>query len=265
MRSTIVRDTKLGARLFALDSPRVYYLVIPKCGCTFVKNVLWFIANSKFYHSPRRIHDADDLFLRASDVERDLTNVFRAPTAFTVLRNPVDRLLSLYFDKVAGAGRKEYVPLYDVLVRQRSLIPNPCTIRDHRYNLECMTEWIAENLQTGVDLRPEAHWTPQSYRSNIMREFDLGVLTVDDLTAGLELIFSRYVPNIRDVLAGAEMNRSDRDFRKGDIMTDALRRKVNSIYTVDRAMYRSAKAHWKNLYGSFGESYALPRFSDLGV
>lgn len=256
-------NPKLGMRLFAVASPRIYYLVIPKCGCTFVKNVLWFIANGEFHHSPMRIHDNDSFFLRAPEVEPDLTNVYRAPGAFTVLRNPLDRLLSLYFDKVIGKGRTDYVPLYDVLVQRRSLIPEPDSLRDHQYNLQCMAEWIAENLESGVDLHPESHWTPQSYRANVMAEFDLAILTVDDLNAGLELIFSKHFPNIRDVLSGAEMNRSARDFRRGEVVTDSVRRIVNSVYSRDRVMYKSARAHWRRLLGAVDSSDALPRFSDL--
>lgn len=260
-----MRSAKLGKRLFAIESPRIYYLVIPKCGCTFVKNVLWFVANGEFYHSPMRIHDADDLFLRAPDVETDLDKVYRAPGAFTVLRNPIDRFLSLYFDKVIGNGRRDYVPLYDVLVKRRSLIPDPSSLRDHQYNLECMAEWILENLQTEVDLRPESHWTPQSYRANIMTEFDLGVVTVDDLTSGLELLFSGSIPSIRDVLDDAEMNKSSRCFRKGEIVTDAIRRIVNSAYSRDRALYRAARIQWRERRGSVDARHPLPRFSELVI
>jgi hypothetical protein len=263
MLSRSIRNPKLARRLFAVESPRVFYLVIPKCGCTFVKNVLWFVANGEFYHTPLRIHDVDDLFLRAPDVEPDLANVYGAPGAFTVLRSPVDRFLSLYFDKVIGDGRREYVPLYDVLVRKRSLIPDPSTLRDHQYNLECMAEWVAENLHTGVDLRPESHWTPQSYRANIMEEFDLAVLTVDHLTAGLELILSECIPNTREVLFNTEMNRSARDFRKGEVVNESIRRLVNAAYSKDRAMYRSAKVLWKERGGLAHVGYSLPRFSDL--
>lgn len=256
---------RLGRRLFAVDSPRVYYLVIPKCGCTFVKNVLWFLANGQYYHSPLRIHDADGSFLRASDIEPDLQSIRHATSAFTVLRNPVDRFLSLYFDKVVGEGRREYVPLYDTLVQKRSLLAAPSSVRDHQYNLECMAEWISENLRTEVDLKPESHWTPQSYRANIMREFDLTIFTVDELSSGLENILSRHVPNIREILGRAEMNRSSRVFPRREILTESLRRRINSIYSSDRAMYKSAKARWDEFCRSKGDVDHMPKFSGLSI
>lgn len=254
---------KLAHRLFSVASPRIYYLVIPKCGCTFVKNVLWNISKGEFHANQMRIHDSDMVFLRAPDVEADVGKIRHEEAAFAVVRNPIDRFLSLYFDKIIGNGRREYVPLYKTLVEKHRLVEVPVTGRDNLYNLEVLANWLAENLRGGTDLHPEAHWTPQSYRFNILQQFDLKILTVDTLTLGLNLLLSPLVPDVDQILSKAEMNRSARLLRKRDYMTVDLRRKVNSVYSRDRAFYLKAKAYWDSMLVSEPENFEVPRYTSF--
>ena len=256
---------KLSKRLFAVDNPRIYYLVIPKCGCTYVKNVLWRISRDQFFPNQRRIHDVDALFLRAPDVESDPDRIRSASHAFTVVRNPIDRFLSLYFDKIVGAGRENYVPLYKTLTERRGLIGDPVSLQDHQFNLECLADWIGENLSSMVDLAPEAHWTPQSYRANIMSSFNLCILDIDFLQIGLELMLSPMVRGVHEILAAADQNQSERTEAKGRILTVGIRRKVNAIYSVDRRIHRLAKSRWEQILGQQGNDVSLPRFLELGV
>src|SRR5690554_6581898 len=94
----------------------IQYLVIPKCGCTYIKNFLWKIDFQSDYADPTRVHDEDRVFARASDNSYTAKTIRENPYSFTVLRNLVDRFLSLYFDKVIGEGYRRFVPLKKVLV-----------------------------------------------------------------------------------------------------------------------------------------------------
>lgn len=262
MKSNNTKWDKYSRRLIALDRPRILYLVIPKCGCTFVKNVLWFVENGQFHPIPARIHDDDNLFRRASDLEMDHCKIGDEPLAFTVLRNPVDRFMSLYFDKVIGSGRKKYVPLAKTLSEKRGLVLEPATLNDHRYNLDILIDWLEANLASEVDLPKEAHWTPQSYRKEIMRVFDLKVLTVDNLSPQLNLLLSPEIFDIQSVVAAAETNASVKPVSKSTILTPEIRRKINGVYAEDRRLYRKAKAIWET-EGVLTGDIPIPRFSNL--
>lgn len=261
--SSYLKQRKLADRLFAVQDPRIAYLVIPKCGCTFVKNVLWMIINGKPHDVPQRVHDSDSSFLRASSVFEDFGNISSEPLAFSVLRNPVDRFLSLYFDKIIGEGREKFVPLADFLIKSRGLIGDPLTIFDHRHNLHVLLSWLEENLSIGGELSKNPHWTPQSDRANIMRAFDLRILVVDQLTFGLELLMRERVSNIRNILDVAERNESVRTVEKNVILIDDIRRRINKLYATDRFLYRKAAAAWEAIDVRSADADQIPRFRTL--
>jgi Sulfotransferase family len=253
---------KHSRRLIAVDQPRILYLSIPKCGCTFIKNVLWFLVNKEFHSKPSRIHDDDSQFKRAIDFEMGLEEIRNSQLAFTVVRNPVDRFLSLYFDKVIGLGQKNYVPLARTLSERKGLDLAPSTLSDHRRNLEVMIDWIEENLTHEVDLRKEAHWTPQSYRFEIMNTFCLKLLTVDSLSVQLSMLLSTEVVGVESIIAAAETNSSVKPVDKSSILNPQIRKKVNSVYAEDRRIYRRAKSHWDS-NGVLSGGSPIPRFSEL--
>lgn len=259
------RLLSLSKRLFAVEAPRIYYLVIPKCGCTYVKNILWYVSTGHMFPNQRRVHDADLQFLRAPDIEQDAASIISAPFAFTVLRNPIDRFLSLYFDKVVGAGRSEYVPLASTLVKQRGLIADPTSLSQHQFNLECMIDWIEENLVTEIDLKPEAHWTPQSFRLDVISAFNLCVIDIEYLGPAMENMLSPSFPEIRRVLSSIDFNRSERADMKRLVLTSQLRRRINDVYKLDRLMYRATKSLWITIGQENNAQDSFPRFLDLGI
>lgn len=263
MSLTAAQHKKFASRLFAVAEPRIFYLFIPKCGCTYVKNVLWHIASGEPYANPLRIHDSDALVPRSDTVVEDYASIRREPLAFSVLRNPVDRFLSLYLDKVVGAGRSNFVPLFDTLVALGRIKPNPTSLSDHHANLFSLVDWLEENLSGDKSFQRNAHWTPQSDRALVMRTFNLKILTVEKLSLGLHILLRDAVPEIERILLIAEKNRSTRAVAKSDLLTRGLRRKVNELYSEDRALFRRAASAWKLVEERKWTSAEVPRFSEI--
>ncbi|MFN5998712.1 MAG: sulfotransferase family 2 domain-containing protein [Paracoccaceae bacterium] len=263
MKSRVDRSQLLSRRLFALREPRVFYLVIPKCGCTFVKNVLWAMQNGIYHPNPIRVHDDDKKFLRASDLGIDTNSISFEPMAFTVVRNPIDRLLSLYFDKVVGKGKESYVPLAHVLIEKRGLDPLPATLSNHQHNIEILIDWLGENLSDEIDLPREAHWTPQVYRSDVMRTFNLKMLTVDRLSYGLDTLIGERVQNARTIISGAEKNSSSNRADKETVLNQDIRRKINSLYAGDRKLYQQVNGRWKAIVQGKTAAGEIPRYREL--
>jgi hypothetical protein len=263
MHPTAETASTLSKRLIMLRNPAIHYLFIPKCGCTFVKNTLWAINEGKTHQNPLRIHDDDNSFERGCHPSLQPTEIEFDEHSFVVLRNPVDRFLSLYFDKVVGAGREKYVPLARTLIEGYDLREVPVSIDDHRHNLLVLARWLQHNLKGGTDLPKEAHWTPQSYRSNIMKTFNLKVLLVEHLERGLHLLLADVFPGINVLTAGVERNKSTRPVKKAEVLTDEIRGLVNEIYSNDKRVFRKAKKRWDMLIDEGAGREAIPRFREL--
>lgn len=252
------QERKISQRLFVIDPYPVRYLFIPKCGCTYVKNVLYTLQNGVGHAKPLRVHDDDDQFSRASDFDLAPTEIAAEDYAFTVVRKPLDRFLSLYFDKVVGKGRAQYVPLAATLAEKRGLIEAPVGIPEHQRNLMILIDWLGENLEHGTDLPKEAHWTPQMYRQNIMKTCNLKLLLIEELTPQLRVLLTDIVPDIDTILGSAERNKSAKGLNKSELLTDAIRNRVAEVYGRDRKLYQRTRRAWKAL--EHPTAADIPRF-----
>ena len=250
-------------RLFTTHKAPLRYLVIPKCGCTFIKNLLWRIEHGNDHDQPIRVHDDDNRFLRADALSLNAADIRGEAHAFTVLRNPVDRFFSLYTDKVIGEGRKRYVPLRDVLSHKYGLDPHTQTVEGHRANCEIMIDWLENNLRTEVDLPKEAHWTPQSYRSRLMEKFDLKLLTLNGIEGQLIGLSRDILPEIATTLSGLEPNRSKKPVAKGQVLVPELRKRINAVYAADRKLFSKTRDAWANLTPETVDPAAIPRASQV--
>ena len=250
-------------RLFTTRKVPLRYLVIPKCGCTFVKNLLWRLEHGADHAVPLRVHDDDSQFLRADALNLSAAEIRAEEHAFTILRNPVDRFFSLYTDKVIGPGWQKYVPLRQTLVDRYGLNPEPEDIAAHQANCEILIDWLARNLADEVDLPKEAHWTPQAYRRDLLERFDLKLLLLNDVTAQLTCLARDLLPDIATTLSGLEANRSPKPVQKGAVLVPELRKKINAVYAADRKLFQAAKAAWEARDPATLPGADIPRYSTI--
>lgn len=249
-------------RLFSTHAHRdIQYLVIPKCGCTFVKNVLWRIDYERSHDNPIRVHDNDDDFPRADDHGYTIDSIRVNPYAFTVFRNPIDRFLSLYFDKVIGDGHKNFVPLRELLVNYYGISPEPTSIKEHRRNCMILLDWIEMSFHNEAELNPNPHWTPQGWRMGVIKKYDLKILMLDNLGDKLKLLLRPLVPNIDQFVDGIEKNSSKKSIGRSQLMDDRLRERIKEIYHHDQWLTRRAWKYWSDNKPSHSDE--IPRISQI--
>ena len=251
-------------RLFTTHRVPLRYLVIPKCGCTFIKNLLWRLEHGSDHDSPIRVHDDDGQFLRADALGLGAADIRAESHAFTVLRNPVDRFFSLYTDKVIGPGWQKYVPLRRVLAEGYGLDPEADSVAAHQANCEIMIDWLERNLADEIDLPKEAHWTPQSYRWRLMEKFDLKLLLLTGVEQQLTLLAGDLVPDLPALLAGLEPNRSRKPVPKGAVLVPELRKRINAVYAADRRLFNRVRDAWDALDMASATTRDIPRALSLG-
>lgn len=261
---TYKSDREIADWLFISETRPIAYLSIAKCGSTFVKHLLWHIDHGEIHESgiesDTAIHDFDDRLPRGTALA--VEDVQANPYAFTIVRNPVDRFLSLYFDKVAGDHDPGFEWFRKIMAGVDGIIADPRTVEDHRANCLAMIAWIGRNLagQTAAPLNN--HWRQQRVRVNMARKLNLAVLTLDGLNGQLRVLLGGIVPDIGDHLrAVTARNKVPRPISKAEIRTDELVAAIRSVYSHDHRIWTDAKTAWSRIDKSQPDPAAAPRLS----
>lgn len=249
-------------RLFTTRTySQVHYFPITKCGCTYVKNLFWKIDHGAQYDEPLRVHRGDSAFPRATDFGYTAETVRRMEHSFVILRDPVERFLSLYFDKVIGPGAQRFIPLRRVLAEGYGLDPQPRTLAGHRRNTLILADWIARNLSGPSELRRDPHWRPQAERMEVIRALDLKILPLERIGTALPLLLSPVIPGIADLLRGLERNSAPQPVSRADLATPDLRGAILDLYAEDARITGRLAQHWAGQEPASGADF--PRFSTL--
>ena len=225
----------------------IRYLVIPKCGCTFIKNLIWQLDHGESYVNPARVHERTRDFARVSQFNLSVDEVRAEEYCFVVLRDPVDRFLSLYFDKVVGEGYRKFVPLRAILRENHALEVEPATAADHTRNCHILIDWIDENLAKGNEIGRDPHWTPQHFRMETIRAFDMKVLPINDLDGHLTMLLSGVVPNIAKILEKLERYTSNSKDMKDRVLDTALKARITQVYKRDAENYEALRRVWRKI------------------
>lgn len=229
-------------RMTTLRGVDVYYLPITKCGSTYLKNVFHYIDNG-FEKDGGSIHHSKEL-LRAQTGDED--KIRDSGYAFTVLRDPVDRFVSLYFDKIYGEGTDFFGDLRLNLVDEIGLDLTPdLDVERHRANCWKFIEWVELNLALKTDEPVNPHWRRQFARTKRVRELELVHLTLDDLDWQLPLFLGDVVPNIRVAMEAVKnRNKTVRPMPNEVLLDASLIEKIESVYAWDKKAYLEAKQRW---------------------
>lgn len=222
----------------------VYALTITKCGSTFVKNLFWFLDHDAPHPAGDRIHDRPEDLLRADDLDPAFIRASRF--RFTVLRDPADRVLSLYLDKLWGDGPGSFLDLRARLVRERGLDLDPgLDAEGHGRNLERLLPWLAADLgRPGAEVNP--HWRPQVHRLRRARAMAPVALLLDGLDWQLPAFLGPAVPGIAEAMAAVTArNRAPRAFRREEVLTPDLAARLRALYPEDAARVETARAEWE--------------------
>ena len=243
-------------RLLSCRNLPIRYLFIPKCGCTFVKNLLWRLDNGKIYPNPTRIHDVMDEFARASQFDLTVEQVRAEDHCFVVLRNPVDRFLSLYFDKVVGEGYKKFVPLRETL-KNYGLNVEARDPADHTRNCMIMIDWIETNLTTNNELPRDAHWSHQHWRGDTIKGFNMKMITISNLNSRLWLLLSDIIPDVEEIISQMERYATNSKDRKESVLDATVKNRINKVYRRDREIYEKLRDVWRK--DNPKSSFEIPR------
>ena len=218
-------------RAHALLCANMLYLETPKVGCTTIKYVLHAAAMRRngdeaglrrIMSHPASVHDPkisplvrfSALGETNSDILLSGADIFR----FSIVRDPVTRVLAAYLDKIAPGGGYHYD-----IVRTAARLPEGSGI-----GFECFLETIAAMAVESMDI----HWRPQFalLRPDIVNYSYLG--RFENFLGSLSEVIARIPAELRVEIPDplAKTNASE---RLGEFMTPRAGELIRSIYAAD--------------------------------
>lgn len=225
----------------------VYYHPLTKCGCTYLRNVMFHLDHGAPIDTPDgRRHPAFDGDLSAGDVAPEV--VREADTAFVVIRNPVYRFMSLYFDKfVSPEGVRPHREVHRYARQAGSDIHPGPDIEANRANCHKVLDHIETTLDTWPYPRANWHWKPQVVRLRAIRDLRFHVLTLDGIGWQLPHVLGPHVPGLGTSMEAVRVRNASAKFLGfDDVLNWKLRRRIRAIYAADFAMYSQVRRFWKN-------------------
>ncbi len=221
----------------------LFYLQITKCGCTFLRNLLYYLDHDALHPDSTRIHAHEADFLKADRIPRRFLR--ESPYLFAVIRDPVDRFLSLYFDKLANLENQHDTGMRTRVARAAGLkLASDMSLDDHRENCLKTLAWFEKNL-AGEAGKPNPHWQRQSLRLNRIRDLEPRLLTLGGLSWQLPELLSPLIPDIAEKMAAVRVrNESRKPFGRAEIMTPEIAAAVLRVYPEDSETYVRVAARW---------------------
>ncbi|SDE32403.1 sulfotransferase family protein [Limimaricola pyoseonensis] len=182
--------------IWMTESERLVYRVVPKCACSTIGQILYHADHGRWFDGD--IHDArEGLHKWGLDHSRAPIEAAVAAgrgLAFTCVRNPYDRILSAFFDKICGIqrnGRRYRGNLVPKIMRDYGVEPgDPETGFDFDQiaSFRRFLLFARDTIRFRQPMEPDIHWSSISgHVSTFIRgggRYDR-ILRTEDLATGL--------------------------------------------------------------------------------
>jgi len=152
------------------ESESVVYRVVPKCACSTIGQIMFFSDHGEFYDGD--VHDAMEGMhkwaIEASQPIIEANVKTHKAYAFTAVRNPYTRILSSFFDKIAGIqrnGKRYRGNLVPLLVQKYGVeVGDPETGFDFDQiaSFRRFLLFARDTIRFRRPMEPDIHWSSMS-------------------------------------------------------------------------------------------------------
>lgn len=219
----------------------IFYLPINKCACTYLRNLFFLLDHDSIHPDPKRIHAYDREFVNAARVPEDILT--SSPFVFTVVRDPVDRFLSLYFDKLANPYNESDFWMRRLMNDEAGFrADNDTTLEQHRAFCLKALGWIDRNLKGKTEAPTNPHWQRQSLILSRITGLDPHLIELKSLDQRLEQLLAPLEPRISVIMKKiTDRNESHQLFSKDEMLTNELKAAVHAVYADDAVMIENTR------------------------
>ena len=228
----------------------IYCKPIQKSGCTTIKNLFHRLDHGVWLDEPQSIHRRQRELLRFTGPGTSAAEIAAFGHGFAVVRKPLDRFLSFYFDKLAA--RVERPPemhwLARSLAERYGFDPAPdLGLEALRRNLFATLAFIEDNRRGATPEGRDPHWSSQSGVLDRVAGAGLAVIPLEHMADGIERVAGDVVPGIGDMIRSApRFNETNwrREVDREALVTRPLLQRVRGLFREDYRIYRAAMANY---------------------
>lgn len=230
-------DTSPGRHLVRLGAGPVYYLPVPKCGSSQVLQLAHLLAfGPEAAQGSAAVHGGADALPRGTDLIPGALPDDAIVVSFA--RAPLDRFLSLYFDKIWNPDHPDPHPMMEWFQKLVGTRTDPrLTPAQHVENCHRALNRIEKSLDPTSDWTSNPHWEPQIRRFRQVAGLDLRLATLEGLNPKVLALLPEAEARIGRGWARDQSNRSRR--AKITLDTRTLAPRVNTIYARDWALWQA--------------------------
>lgn len=235
---------------YTLQDHPVFMATLAKSGCTFLKNLFYYLDKHEFHPLGDFIHQDESQLLRAEAI--DLPVIKQSPYVFMVIREPIDRFLSLYYEKIYGKEIGSMDWFRKSVGKEIEINFDPdLTLLQHQENTLKLIKWIGKNLRGETNVFKDFHWRKQSMKYDWISDFEPKLLVLDDLNRQLAHLLKPIIPDIEAKMQAVKSrNHSHRPFTYAQTRTEELDALVAKTYKGDVGLVQAARAYWQGILGS---------------
>lgn len=152
------------------ESESMVYRVVPKCACSTIGQIMFFSDHGRFFDGD--IHDSTaglHKWAQEGSQPRIEANVrAHASYAFTCVRNPYTRILSSFFDKIAGIqrnGKRYRGKLVPMLIQKYGIevgSPEDGFDFDQIRSFRRFLLFARDTIRWNRPMEPDIHWSAMS-------------------------------------------------------------------------------------------------------
>lgn len=197
-------------------STSVAYRVIPKCACSTIGQILYYSDHGHFFDGD--IHDAQTGMMKWNQ-EHNRDAISHAVTnpdvpTFTCVRNPYNRILSSFFDKICGIqrnGNRYRGNLVPRLVEKYGVEVEGDF--DQIQSFRRFLLFARDTISFRRPMEPDIHWSAMAGHASTLvvngGHFD-AIVTVENFEAEMNAILSRiHSPHSLDISTMPRFNESE--------------------------------------------------------
>ncbi|MFT4716889.1 MAG: hypothetical protein ACI8YI_001416 [Paracoccaceae bacterium] len=237
----------IGQHVYTTQRHPLFYLQINKCGCTFLRNLLFHLDHDQVHPFSKRIHSHEADFIKAKAIPHQV--LAASHYVFCAVRDPVDRFLSLYFDKLSDPENPRDKWMRKLFIDEAGLRPvENLNAKAHRVNCMKALNWIDQNLAGKTEASTNPHWQRQSVVLDRIKGTNPHLLNLDDLTQQLPQILRPLIPDIAEQMGKiTERNESEKPFSRAEIVDDQLAAAIQAVYPLDTKLISDVRANWASV------------------